>query len=322
MKKIILFADPGIDDSIAIMYALMHPQIEVLAIVSSYGNVTKQKAVDNAAFLLNKAGFSSIPMIGGTNSPLSGETPEYYPEIHGPDGLGPLTPPPFKGRLNNFSDLYDILHAHTDVTIVDIGRNTALAHLFLLGSDIEPHIKDIFLMGGAFLVPGNVTPSAEANFFGDPVAANIILQRATTIYIIPLNVTSKAVITPHHIQQITAYSSHPLVPIIKELMDYYTEAYQTLIPGIKGAPLHDVLTLYLMVNPGKGRYVRRSVSVLVEGEGKGTSIADFRPGSRSKPGDPAICLEFDVQAFIDDFIFTISSSPISTRAHLKREDRS
>ncbi|MYL28739.1 nucleoside hydrolase [Halobacillus halophilus] len=319
LKKIILFADPGIDDSIAIIYALMHPEIEVLAIVSSYGNVTKQKAVDNAAFLLMEAGFPSLPMIGGTNSPLSGETPEYYPEIHGADGLGPLSPPPYKGHLNNFSDLYDILHAHSDITIVDIGRNTALAHLFLLGSDIEPHIKDIFLMGGAFFVPGNVTPSAEANFYGDPVAANIVLSRFTPIYIIPLNVTSKAVITPHHIQEIEAASSHPLIPIIKDLMKYYTEAYQTLIPGIEGAPLHDVLTLYLMINPEAGRYVRRAVTVFMEGEGKGTSIADFRPGSRSRPGDPAICLEFDVQAFVEDFILTISSS---TGGRRKREGRS
>lgn len=62
-EKIILFADPGIDDSVAIMYALLNPGIKVLAIVSSYGNVTKEQATDNITYLLQLAGRSDIPIM-------------------------------------------------------------------------------------------------------------------------------------------------------------------------------------------------------------------------------------------------------------------
>ena len=92
MKNIILFADPGIDDSIAIMYALLNPDIKVLGIVSSYGNVRKEQATDNIAYLLKLAGRTDVPIIGGSNTPSSGEIPTYYPEIHGQERLG--TDPP------------------------------------------------------------------------------------------------------------------------------------------------------------------------------------------------------------------------------------
>ena len=32
------------------------------------------------------------PVIGGAVSPLTGETPAYFPEIHGIAGLGPIIP--------------------------------------------------------------------------------------------------------------------------------------------------------------------------------------------------------------------------------------
>ncbi|MED3127200.1 nucleoside hydrolase, partial [Bacillus wiedmannii] len=35
MKKVLLFGDPGIDDSLAIIYGLLHPEIEIVGIVTS-----------------------------------------------------------------------------------------------------------------------------------------------------------------------------------------------------------------------------------------------------------------------------------------------
>ncbi|MBN8203555.1 MULTISPECIES: nucleoside hydrolase [Bacillaceae] len=308
MKNIILFADPGIDDSIAIIYALLNPSINVLAIVSSYGNVTKEQATDNIAYLLKLAGRPDIPIIGGANSPSSGEIPRFYPEIHGEEGLGPIRPPEdAKGELTNFSELYTIIRENQDVTIVDVGRNTSLAALFILGENISDNIKEFFIMGGAFLVPGNVTPSAEANFYGDPISSQLVLANLDNIYVVPLNVTNKAIITMEHIKMIQEMTDNPVIQIMDEVMEYYIEAYKKLIPGINGAPLHDVVTLFLMVNPEMGRSIRRDVKILTADEGRGTSIADFRVSSKPSEKNKNIFLDFNYQGFIEDFIKVMSS---------------
>ncbi|MHA7136508.1 nucleoside hydrolase [Rossellomorea arthrocnemi] len=303
MKKIILFADPGIDDSIAIMYALLNPDIQVLAIVSSYGNTSKKQATDNIAYLLKLAGRGDIPIIGGTNSPSSGEIPTYYPEIHGQEGLGPIRPPEsFSGELTNFSELYKIIKDQDDITIVDVGRNTSLATLHLLGENIVEEIKEFYIMGGAFMVPGNVTPSAEANFYGDPLASQVVVRDLNNLYIVPLNVSNKAIITMDQIRYIQQMSDNPLIEIMDEVMEYYIEAYKKLVPGINGAPMHDVVTLSLMVNPEMGQSIRREVNILSTGIGKGTSIADFRPSSKPAEKNINIFLDLDYTKFVEDFI--------------------
>jgi purine nucleosidase len=308
MKKIILFADPGIDDSVAIMYALLNPEIEVLAIVSSYGNVDKEQATDNIAYLLQLAGREDIPIIGGTNAPSSGEIPTYYPEIHGKEGLGPIRPPEgLSVELTNFSELYTIIRNNPGLTIVDVGRNTSLASLFLLGENLTEDVKEFYIMGGAFFVPGNVTPSAEANFYGDPTASHLVMTNFDNIYVAPLNVTNKAIITMEHVQTILEMTDHPLVQILDDVMKYYIEAYKKLIPGISGAPMHDVVTLSLMANPSMGKVIRREVEVLTAGSGMGTSIADFRVSSKPAEKNSNIYLELDYEAFVKDFIEVMSS---------------
>ncbi|MBW3112662.1 MULTISPECIES: nucleoside hydrolase [Bacillaceae] len=303
MKNIILFADPGIDDSIAIMYALLNPNIKVLGIVSSYGNVEKKQATDNIAYLLKLADRTDIPIIGGSNSPSSGKIPTYYPEIHGQEGLGPIRPPEnFSGELTNFSKLYTIIEENQDVTIVDVGRNTSLASLYLLGEDITKKVKEFYIMGGAFFVPGNVTPSAEANFYGDPIASELVVKNFDNLYIAPLNVTNKAIVTLEHIKTIQEMNGNPVIEILDDVMTYYIDAYKKLIPGIGGAPLHDVVTLSLMVNPDMGKTIRRDVEVLTSGLGQGTSIADFRVSSKPAEKNINIYLEMDYQMFVEDFI--------------------
>ncbi|WP_175987211.1 nucleoside hydrolase [Bacillus sp. Marseille-Q1617] len=309
MKKIILFADPGIDDSVAIMYALLNPEIEVLAIVSSYGNVSKEQATDNIAYLLQLAGRTDIPIIGGTNAPSTGKIPTYYPEIHGEEGLGPIRPPEdFSGELTNFSELYTIISNNPGLTIVDVGRNTSLASMFLLGENLTEDVGEFYIMGGAFLVPGNVTPSAEANFYGDPTASQLVMKNLDNLYVAPLNVTNKAIITMEHVQTILEMTDDPLVQILDEVMQYYINAYKKLIPGIGGAPLHDAVTLSLMVNPAMGKVIRREVDIFTAGSGMGTSVADFRASSKPAEKNINIYLELDYEAFVKDFIEVMSSS--------------
>ncbi|MCG3055868.1 nucleoside hydrolase, partial [Escherichia coli] len=61
--NVLLFMDPGIDDAVALMYALLHPNINVVGVVSGYGNVSKEDAILNTSYVLTLANRKDIPII-------------------------------------------------------------------------------------------------------------------------------------------------------------------------------------------------------------------------------------------------------------------
>ncbi|WP_077617414.1 nucleoside hydrolase [Bacillus sinesaloumensis] len=306
--KVLFFGDPGIDDSLAIMYGLLNPNIDLVGIVPSYGNVEQEQAIQNVAYLLSLAGRTDIPIIAGAKGPLSGEIIPFYPEIHGEEGLGPIQPPDTLpvAELLNFDEIFKIIERYeNELYIVDVGRSTSLAISFILGGDIMNKVKGYYIMGGAFLVPGNVTSTAEANFYGDPIAANYVVEHARNLSVFPLNVTSEALLTSDMVDTIIQQGTqNPYRSLIKPIFDYYYEAYKELVPGIEGTPLHDVVALSAIANPGIVQYARRRVQVELFGETKGESIADFRPKPEEQPTETLdrIALRFDYEKFSSDFM--------------------
>ncbi|MCA1055029.1 nucleoside hydrolase [Rossellomorea aquimaris] len=315
MKKIILFADTGIDDAIALIYALKHPHLDLMAVVSGFGNTDRDRSARNAAYLLKLAGRTDIPVITGSKRPLSGETPIFFPEIHGAEGLGPISPPASPERFStrtNFSTLFRLLKQHPgEITIVNVGRCTSLAIAWYLGPDVMKLAKNTYLMGGAFLEPGNVTEVAEANFHGDPIAADFVCQNAPNLTIIPLNATRNALLTPALVDFIDSRAVSPLQQIIKPILDFYYEAYQELEPGIEGTPQHDLSAVMAALEiPGLFSYMRKKVKVEdKDGYATGLSIADFRPGV--PPCDGAGCARIATE--MDAGVFTTNVLDILTR---------
>ena len=303
-----MIADPGIDDSFAIMYALLNSKINLVGIVSGYGNTPKEQSVRNTAYLLNLAGRNDIPIIAGTAGPLSGEQIQYYPEIHGKEGLGPIKIPKTIQNVKVF-DINKLLEIVTqykgNIIIVSIGRLTELALMFILyGNDVLKDVSAFYIMGGAFLVPGNITAEAEANFYVDPIAANTVMEKAHNIYLHPLNITNKAIVTPEIIDFLAKNSPSPFKPLFKPAFDYYFHAYQKNVPGIQGAPLHDVVPLMALTNSNFVNYIPRRVRVEEFGTAKGKSIADFRPKPDNEPSKTLdnIGLDMDIQKFTVNFM--------------------
>ena len=317
MYNVLVFGDPGIDDSFAIIYALLNPKINLVGIVSGYGNVTQEQATLNVAYLLQLAGREDIPIIGGAKGPLSGELTPFYPEIHGAEGLGPIRPPEnLKRELLNFDEIFKIIGRYqNNLTIVDVGRSTSLAITFNLGGQEQiKKVKDFYLMGGAFLVPGNVTATAEANFHGDPIATNLVLEKGHNITITPLNVTNYAIIKPDIIKYISFQKTNKFSVLFKPIFDYYLQFYKKIDPNIEGSPLHDVFTLFALTNPGSIAAVNKEVKVSIFNETRGESVADFRKRQPEKPPKPGtldrIVLQFKYQDFVQDFTRVMTSKGV------------
>lgn len=307
MYNVLLFVDSGVDDSFALMYALMQPEINVVGVVSGYGNITKMQSLQNTAYLLKLAGREDIPIIGGSAGPLTGEIATFYPEIHGEEGLGPIQPPAdFKGLdVNDINKINEIVKEYeNDIILVGLGRQTDLAlPLIIYGPEAYQTVTAIYIMGGAFLVPGNVTAEAEANFYADPVAADNVIEKGRNVYIFPLNVTNRAIITPEVINFLADHSQSPFKELLKPAYDYYFEAYKKNVPGITGAPLHDVLVLSALVNKDMVKFISRRARVELFGKSRGKSLADFRPKPDEEPEEQLdqIAMEIDVEKFIIDF---------------------
>jgi len=87
-EKIIIDCDPGVDDMLAIFYALASDTLDVVGITTVYGNVPADIGTQNALRLLEMAERPDIPVAMGAFSPLCGTYHRSENPIHGEDGLG------------------------------------------------------------------------------------------------------------------------------------------------------------------------------------------------------------------------------------------
>ncbi|MCP3026380.1 nucleoside hydrolase [Halobacillus sp. A5] len=308
----LIIADPGVDDAFALMYALHHPEIEVVGVINGYGNVSQQHSVRNTWYLLKLAGQDEIPIILGASKPLTGDPPEYFYDIHGKDGLGSLSPDtPGHITVYPFSKAYELIARHgAELTIVNLSRLTTLALMYLHQESNINLVKEILVMGGAFHVPGNVTHLAEANIYGDPLAAKIVTTHGTNLTFIPLNVSNRAIITNDIVSHLSKNSASPFAKIIHPIMSHYSTQYEKMIPNINGAPLHDVTLFSYLLNPGRYHDIKRQIFVVETGHSKGLTHADFRPVPNVKKEYPehTIIIEFDPEFFLKDFIEVMNNT--------------
>ena len=87
--KLFIDCDPGVDDSLAIMFALARPDVEIVGISTSVGNVTAKQGADNALRILKLAGKEGeIPVCVGAEAPLMGGELSFPDFIHGKNGIG------------------------------------------------------------------------------------------------------------------------------------------------------------------------------------------------------------------------------------------
>src|SRR5512147_2871787 len=93
-QKIIIDTDPGVDDTMAIFFALRSPELDVIGLTTIFGNVETELATTNALRLLEIAGRPDIPVAKGADHPLAGPFAGAVPFVHGDDGQGNVFLPP------------------------------------------------------------------------------------------------------------------------------------------------------------------------------------------------------------------------------------
>ena len=135
-----------------------------------------------------------------------------------------------------------------ELRLIAVGPLTNIA-LALNEDALLPHrVAKLIVMGGAALIPGNVTPAAEANFHNDPEAAAAVFAAGFDLTMIGLDVTHQALFEPAHYQRAKkAVPEDPVARVAIAVLDYYLRA--DLATGLAGSPMHDPLAVAVAAVP-------------------------------------------------------------------------
>ncbi len=279
--KVIYDTDPGVDDAMALYYALAHPAIEVVGITTTYGNVTVEQAAINALYLTAIAG-KNVPVTRGVKKPWTkpGETPPAH--IHGADGLGNL---PRRTATQSELDprssaqfIVDMARAHPcEITLVAVGPLGNLALALKLEPLLPTLLREVIIMGGAITEPGNVSPVAEANIWGDPHAADQVFTAGWKLTMVGLDVTHQVIMPVTLFKKIAAHHKHIATDTLLHAVDFYANFYSGLYPHvakIHGCFGHDVLAFIFLTHPELFTLVHGKVRVATEGIAQGQTMLD------------------------------------------------
>lgn len=297
MKKIILDTDPGIDDAIAICYALNHPQLDVLALTTIYGNVATDLATQNALRLceLNN---QSVPVATGTSTPLEIPPNPVADFVHGVNGLGEISlpAPTLKATSQSAAELIvELLHKYPgEVTLVAVGPLSNLALALQLSPDIATLAKEVVVMGGAFHREGNVSEHAEANIWNDPHAAKEVFNADWPITVHGLDVTYQIIFSLAYLDQL-AKQSVKVGSFLREAAKFYIEFYKKQ-HNFDGCCPHDQLALSYVTNPEWFTLESGVLDVVTEGETLGKTTIDIADNSKN-----SIATAVDRDALLNDY---------------------
>lgn len=181
-QAFILDVDTGIDDSLALLYAAGHPEIELVGVTACAGNVGLDDVVHNTLGILSMLGRSDVEVARGAEGPVA-RALEITPETHGPHGIGYATVHPSFSVSERSAVQLIVESARSrpgEITLVTLGPLTNLAAAVLAEPELPVLLRDVFVMGGTFSESGNVLPRVEWNMHVDPEAAKIVFHQWST----------------------------------------------------------------------------------------------------------------------------------------------
>jgi len=176
---------PGdIDDGLAIIESINHPNLDVIGITVVFGNSKLAQGMQVALDLVNLKQ-TDIPVIAGASGPADQNT-----------------------------EAVDYLASHLKsrkLTIVALGPLTNIAALIQNHPDLVKNIDRIIaVMGrspGQDFYIGDYGPVRDFNYIKDPESANYVMNSGIPIVLAPFELSVQAVITKNHLKKIKSHDT-------------------------------------------------------------------------------------------------------------------
>ena len=176
---ILVDCDTGIDDSLALLYAVASPECELVAVTCTAGNVDARQVAENTRAVLEMAGRSDLEVALGRETPLA-RALVTTPETHGPLGIGyaelPPTTMPLSSRFSPDLIVAEARRRPGELILVTLAPLTNVALAVLREPELPRLLRRLVIMGGSYRSPGNTAPTTEWNVSVDPEAARIVFE--------------------------------------------------------------------------------------------------------------------------------------------------
>ena len=297
--RVIIDADPGVDDAAAILMALASPELDVLGLSIVAGNVPLSDTVTNACKLVSVSGRHDVPVHAGAAGPLvRDQVYGKYARIGAFDDslVKPAGIVPSQEHAVNFivRSAREALRSGEQITVCAIGPMTNIALALVQHPDVARGISQIVSMGGAFTALGHRTPWAEFNIYADPHAAEIVYQSGVPVVIMPLDMTFQALFTMDHFERFRAGgdAGTALFNLFSNFDRSDVERF-----GRPGGPIHDATTIAWLVRPQLFTSREAFVGVQVTGLTMGYTYADFYK-KMGRPPNATVVTGVDEAGFI------------------------
>ncbi|KFI94089.1 putative nucleoside hydrolase protein [Bifidobacterium saguini DSM 23967] len=312
MKKLILDLDTGVDDALAISYALGSPEVELIGITGTYGNVLLDQGVRNALAITDLLGHPEVKVYKGlphSSTTDSFEVLDISAFIHGKNGIGEVEIPDSPRQPETESAVDFIIDAvktyGKDLIYVPTGPMTNIAAALKKVPEIKDEIGNIVLMGGALTVPGNCNACMEANISQDPEAANELFHSGAPVTMVGLDVTLRTLLTYKETQQWRDLGTKA-GNFLADMTDFYIKAYETTSPHLGGCGLHDPLAVAVAIDPSLVTLLPLNMKVDLEVPTRGRTIGDET--RLSEPADTTkAAVQVDVPRFLNEFMTRITN---------------
>ncbi|MDL5202737.1 nucleoside hydrolase [Streptomyces sp. ALI-76-A] len=310
---VIIDCDTGVDDALALLFAVRHPGIDLRAVTCVAGNTDVDGVVRNTLTVLEQAGAAGIPVARGAERPLI-EPVRTARHVHGEDGMGDLgLPAPTRTPVDVDAVTLlrrEILASPRPVTLIPIAPLTNIALLLRTHPEVVRNIERIVFMGGA-VATGNATPVAEFNVWHDPEAAAVLLTAGVPITMYGLDVFKQVLVPAADVQRLRA-AAEPRLRLAGELLAHRD-------PATSGDPtptggLGDAGAVCAVVDPQGITTEPLPVEVsLAPGPARGQTVVDRRPrpgeseihqGVREKPLVD-VALGVDVERYVKLWLTTV-----------------
>lgn len=316
-KFLVIDADPGIGDAVAIAVALADPHLDVVGLTAAGGCVSGLQAGRNLQTLVEALDPPKRPRIGVSESPACRPPDEAalpLALLNGGHGLGDWEPS--MAELHHPRDAAKLLselsrmHQH-ELVVLTLGPLTNIALTVERDPGFLDRLLGLYCLGGAVAVPGDVTPVAEFNIYAHPASARTVLRSPASKTLIPLDVSRKMMLTFEQLNRLTQDADHPTGRVLRSLLSFALRAGHQHW-GMESLWLPELTALAVISQPQL--FQRASMSVDVELEGsltRGMTVFDRRPRPVWRPNIEVVH-DVESQGLLD-YLATILQQAASSR---------